>query len=135
MMVLRMVDLPELDEELNLTENIGYFLVERDHVLAPEHPAVADFQEIREHLREDGVSVVFKFVVQAAESTVDSHFFNWESGAIVFAIIMNSTHPLCFAAAQFSLKGDIAVCAHYSFFQDIRLIIIVIFHIQFALLA
>lgn len=61
-------------------------------------------------MREDGVSVVFKFVVQAAESTVDSHFFNWESGAIVFAIIMNSTHPFCFAAAQLPLEGDLTVC-------------------------
>ena len=79
--------------------------------------------------------MVFELVVQTAESTVESRLFNRESGAIVFAIIMDSTHPFCFAAAHFSLKGDIAVCAHYSFFQDIRLIIIIIFRIQFALLA
>ena len=58
----------KLGEELNLIENIGYFLIERDNVFAPEHPTVADLLKVREHLCEDGVAVVLEFVVQTAES-------------------------------------------------------------------
>ena len=61
----------KLGEELNLIENIGYFLIERDNVFAPEHPTVADLLKVREHLCEDGVAVVLEFVVQTAERCVD----------------------------------------------------------------
>ena len=65
----------KLGEELNLTENIGYFFVERDDVLAPEHPAIADLLEIGEHLCEDGVAVMLELVVQTAESCIDRIFW------------------------------------------------------------
>ena len=66
---------------MDLTENIGYFLVERDDIFTPEHPAVADLLEIGEHLCEDGAAVVLEFVVQTAESLFYIWRMIWWSGA------------------------------------------------------
>ena len=88
---------------MNLTEYVGYFLVERDHVLAPEHPTIADFLEVREHLREDGFAVVFEFVVQTAESLLNFICCNWPQIALLAVLKVSLADPVFFSAGELSL--------------------------------
>ena len=79
---------------MNLTENVGYFLVERDDIFAPEHPTVSDLLEIGKHLREDGAAVVFELVVQTAESGVDGFLRDLLDWAGVFLFFMRDAGPI-----------------------------------------
>ena len=93
----------ELGEELNLTECVGYFLVQSDNIFAPEHPAVADLLEIGEHLCEDGFSVMLEFVVQTAERLLNFTCRNWLQIARLTVFKVPLADPVFLSAGCFPL--------------------------------